>query len=478
MCCSSQSYPHQMLVKFLVCGLLSCSWLSSSQLCLADSSVLPVVPQPVQWLSGPVDTALAGVADFHVPAGYRFTDAKGARVFLESAHASIPQGLCGLLSSAAGDWWMTFEYSSSGHVSTSDRTSLEDKTLLRARLKAIHDRQNEISAARGLSGVTYNDWELKPSYHPGRQFLDYAVRLEGHSDHDFKIFYGARFLGRQGVLSANSVRLWRDGVDAAFFKDILKGISFKDNQQYADFQRGDKVADSPLVQLITDGNPAQIASGSRSAPETAGGVNAFWIALAVIGCVGITGGFMIAKKLRRHKTAAAPAQPPQHAQSVSAPIARAANGNGSKAFKFTAKPKPLVAKPITNGNGHSARNGQTPKRKRIFNYHKFYTEMVLQGPAPSFAENTNGSNGYNGHDGDQSRYQSASASPTPESMAPQPSAVLSAHSELIASQKALIEEQKRLIHEQARFIEEKSKLIAEKNQLLDRQSQMIDNNLV
>jgi hypothetical protein len=105
----------------------------------------------------------------------------------------------------------------------------------------------------------------------------------------------------------------------------------------------------------------------------------------------------------------------------------------------------------------------------MFNYHKFYTEMVLQGPAPVI-EPTNGNNGYDidgAHDG-MNRSGNGDSSKV----------VLSAHSEIIASQKSLIEEQKRLIVEQARLIEEKSKLIAEKNQLLDRQSQMIDNNLL
>jgi hypothetical protein len=121
-----------------------------------------------------------------------------------------------------------------------------------------------------------------------------------------------------------------------------------------------------------------------------------------------------------------------------------------------ANKKALVTKPLTDRNGS--------RRRKIFNYHKFYTDMVLQGPAPVI-----GVEGNAGHAFDQNR---------PEPMMPERGMVMDANSELISNQKNLIEEQKRLIEEQSRFIQEKTRLIAEKNQLLQRQSELIDNNLL
>jgi len=469
MCCSSQSYPGPKLVKLLVCGLLLNGVLLGRQLCLADSSsLLPVVPQPVQWLSGPVDASLGSVAEIHVPARYRFTDAKGARILLDSARTPVPKGLVGLLTPVNGDWCITFEYSDSGHVATSDQNHLDHDGLL----KAFWSQTARERKSLDLPALTHINWELRPSYHAAREFLDYAVRMEGYSAQDQKITYVARFLGRHGVLQAKSVRPWQDGDDAALFKDALKGVSFKNGERYADFKPGDKLASGALSESIA----AEKASTnvSSASVETPLGIKAFWIGLTVIGCIGITGIVIIAKKLRQQKTPSPSTIPAQPAPAINAQ--RAQIPNGSKTFRLHNKPKPVL-KPVNgNGNGHPDRNGNNPKRRRMFNYHKFYTEMVLQGPAPVI-EPHNGYNSYNsqnGYDTENSRSNNNGSYPS----ASDSSGAVVAHSELIASQKSLIEEQKRLIHEQARLIEEKSKLIAEKNQLLDRQSQMIDNNLL
>jgi hypothetical protein len=210
--------------------------------------------------------------------------------------------------------------------------------------------------------------------------------------------------------------------------------------------------------------------------------------LGAIGCIGIVGGGFLASRLRRQRVEAPVRNAPGAAKTNA--VAAAKNGglklNGVKPFRFDARPK--SSRNGLNGNG-SAQHG---KRRRTFNYHKFYTEMVLQGPTPVVGESYYGYNGSesepmhhgnghpaNGHghtngNGNGNNAEQAAG----ESIPPSAAAMLSAHSELLATQRGLIEEQKRLIHEQARLIEEKSRLIAEKNQLLDKQSQMIDNPVI
>src|SRR5205823_862255 len=104
--------------------------------------------------------------------------------------------------------------------------------------------------------------------------------------------------------------------------------------------------------------------------------------------------------------------------------------NGSKSAHHEEKAKPVKT------NGHHPRS-----KRKVFNYEKFYTEMVLQGPAPVIGVEMNGyememnrlanSNGYsNGHQVEPQKADTATA--------------LSANSELIANQRTIIEEQKRL----------------------------------
>ncbi len=235
---------------------------------------------------------------------------------------------------------------------------------------------------------------------------------------------------------------------------------------------------------LADPAPAEPASSATvpANPESLG-ITIFWAGAALFACAAAAGGIILARKLHQQKAlvaagaVAAPA--PQK------PFALPSNGNGSKSngskpFRFNHRPAktPKLVNNQANGNGNA-------KRRRMFNYHKFYTEMALQGPSPSsVADNAynpyagyyveyepprinNNGNGHNGsHNGNGNGHHDSASNDT------------SAHSDLLATQKSLIQDQQRLIHEQARLIEEKSRLIAEKNQLLDRQSQMLDNNLL
>src|SRR3974390_2948516 len=59
---------------------------------------LPNLPTlPIEWTSGPADVRLGSVANFSVPADYKFTDAKGARIELQQMKVPAGKGILGLL---------------------------------------------------------------------------------------------------------------------------------------------------------------------------------------------------------------------------------------------------------------------------------------------------------------------------------------------------------------------------------------------
>src|SRR5436190_22292721 len=108
----------------------------------------------------------------------------------------------------------------------------------------------------------------------------------------------------------------------------------------------------------------------------------------------------------------------------------------------------------------------------MFNYHEFYTEMVLQvSPATrvdaGYDYPVDAGQLVNNHSPAPVRHHDSPPVPSGQ--------VFSANSEMIAQQKSLIEDQRRIMSEQARLIDEKTRLIAEKNELLQRQSELIDN---
>ena len=233
----------------------------------------------------------------------------------------------------------------------------------------------------------------------------------------------------------------------------------------------------PLSQVaIAAPAPAEPAASATvpANPESLG-ITIFWAGAALFACAAAVGGIILARKLHQQKALVAAGAVAAPAAQKSFSLPSNGKGNGSKPFRFNNRP----AKTAKLVNNHANGNGKdNAKRRRMFNYHKFYTEMVLQGPSPSsVVENgynpyagyyveyeppriNNNGNGHNGSNNGNGNHDS------------------NGHADLLATQKSLIQEQQRLIHEQARLIEEKSKLIAEKNQLLERQSQMLDNNLL
>jgi hypothetical protein len=126
-----------------------------------------------------------------------------------------------------------------------------------------------------------------------------------------------------------------------------------------------------------------------------------------------------------------------------------------------------------NGSNGSTHRGNA-RRKKIFDYHRFYTDTVMKLSSSGYTVEVPPRNGHtNGHVNGHSSDPMTEAKPA--SFGPMNQAILQSHLDLIANQKALIEEQKRLVQQQTRFIEEKNKLIQEQNALLERQSAMIEN---
>jgi uncharacterized membrane-anchored protein len=402
------------------------------------------------------------VAELKVPANYSFTEASGARAFLEGMRTSVPKGLVGILQPNSGGWWVTFEYADPGFVRDAEKDQLDAAAILK-----------NLSSQNGRPGAV--TWDIRPFYDAAQHAVEWAVRTEGGSATVTK--HTVRLLGRHGYLDAVVTQSGRDaagpqhgssgssldgGQDSSGLsqlKELVKGVSFKEGQGYGEHKEGDQVAAFGLIGSIS--RTLATTSNDSGKAEASGGIRAFWIGLVVIMCVGTGTGIVLVRKLSR-RGAMRPGVQTSAPMAAPMPAALpAVNGSRSRhAYK---------AKPLVKTANHNNTNGRG--RRKVFNYQKFYTEMVLQGPTPVIGAELNG------YEIDLSRL----ASQTFQVEAPKavdPGTVLGVNSELIANQKTIIEEQKRLIQEQARLIAEKTQMIAEKNQLLQRQSDLIDNNLV
>jgi len=417
---------------------------------------------------------LSTIAELKVPRGYRFTDAKGARTFLEQMKSPVPPDVAGILAPESGGWWVTFDFSNIGHLKDDSRDQIDPAAILKT-VTARIERENRERLSQGLVAIAPMVWALEPTYDSNSHTLEWALRAEGRTGS--LINHTIHLLGRRAILNAN-VRLYNNAAELAPLKDLVKGAAFKEGEGYTDFRIGDKIAPSTLGELVAAGSFWKENSDASATNSSA--ATLLWIGLALLVCGGVASLGFISKRHRKAKRVIA--------NEVSDGEAPAASGNGSKPHAVQREaelallsPKlkvgaPVsargVAKPRVSGSGLKGQNDG--RRRRVFNYHKFYTEMVMQVSPATRAESYDGhpdevnGNGYNG-----SRR---------ERVAPEPhldqGAVVNGNSEMIANQKSLIEDQKRIIEEQTKLIEEKNRLITEKNQLLKRQSELMDHNIL
>lgn len=424
----------------------------------AAGSVVPAETN-IRWAVGPQKLSLGDYADIDIPSGYRMTDAHGARIILDSLNSSVPLNLIGALSDTAGKWWAVMEYSPKGFVKDGEQINSA------AVLKALQ--------AQMPSGASLN-WQSAPVYDPQMHSLSWS--LQGQNASKRESSQTIVLLGRNGFVTILSYQANPAG-DVSPLKALAASINFKDGERYADFQSGDEVARVGLQDLIV-GERHVAKSGMH---HGFGGAMAVWVYSGIFLCVAV-GGVMLVRRKKASTVVSRESRPAHFAAPAEPAVA--------------AKPSVPVPAPATVAGGHQngAISAKVPeqknqvkrfhrnRRKKIFNYPKFYTnvmrELSLHSYGPGhFVNGKNGSNGHanghqngasnghaNGHNGHSNGASANSSNGVNEAIKAEIAA-------LIANQKNLIEEQKCLLEQQTKLIAEKRWLIEEQSAFLKGQSE-------
>lgn len=396
-------------------------------------------PPEQVWVSGPETTSLGAIADLQIPTGYRFTGSEGARNLLRQMNNPIPPGLIGILTPNSGEWLAVIEFNQIGHVSDARNNSEMNSTALLKAIKGRTEAQNNDPMNTGSLTAASVDWESQPVYDEKDHSLEWAVRAETQSGK--VVNHSVVLLGRQGVLDVTMVKAYQGLPDPVPLKQLVKNISFKRGQAYADYQKGDKTAGVSLASLVVNDEAPAAGEVSENLPVHAAAADRFstwylyYYTLAGGVLVFIIGALLFKNRSRRRKHTAATDALSTHETG-------------------------LIQPKLNGSAGHIAH------RKRRSNFGKFYASMVQE------LSHTDGEYklALNGNSG----------SPKPKTSAPlngsaSDPALESAGMELITNQKSLIEEQRRFMQQQARLIDEKSHLIQEQSRLLERQSDLLEN---
>lgn len=416
-------------------------------------SLTPVMPsQEIRWIVGPKKASLGTLADIDVPQGYRLTGEAGARTLLQRMKNPLPDGLVGILAPDSGKWWVVLTFTDVGYVKNADKERIDPASVLKA-VQKRSEQQNAERAAQSMPSIVSVEWEQPPAYNADSHSLQWALRAETPSA---KVINNtALLLGRRGVLEIITVQPYPAAADAIPLERLVKCITIKDGQRYADYERGDRVADVTLAQLIVD-NKGPAGKGSLMAGF--GGGLVVWIYSGLAGGAVLAGGMFLYQKRRRRVRNAVYANGTQTLATARAP---SGNGHGNGSASVGARREA--------GKGEAPDNRDKLRRKKVFDYSKFYTHVVMElssrsnagvGPAPNGRSLSN---------------LPAAVNAGPVNAGSINQAIASATLDLIASQKNLIDEQKHLMQQQTRLIEERRKLIEEQNALLKRQAEMIEN---
>jgi|SRR5579862_4255256 len=410
--------------------------LSAAPLCWGDetsSAGAPSAEAVISALNQKVN--LGPYAQIDLPKGCQFIDADAARTLLERMKNPVSPGLVGVLYPEDKKWWAVLEFNEVGYVKGLDEKNGDFDSIL----KAVQNR-NETETAQsgqGTARIVSVNWQTEPKYDADAHSLEWAFLAEGRSgkvvNHTIALF------GRRGVLNLTTVRPYQgsEQADSVSLNDVVKKITFKEGQRYADYQTGDKMANGGLKELIVGDQPVNTRpeeiAAAQSVPSSVG-----WVYAIIGGCAALGAGVLVFSRLRKRSMRA-------HVYT---------NGHAVPAWQGNG----------ANGNG---RHG-SGRQKKVFNYQKYYSDMVLHLSGHSYSWVAPA----NGHS-----HPRVASTPTPAvpAVASPNQALANANLELIACQNNLIEEQRNLMREQARIIEEKAKLIREYNQLMQKWSEDIEN---
>jgi uncharacterized membrane-anchored protein len=416
--------------------------------------------QEIAWIAGPKQASLGTLADIEVPQGYRLTGVAGARVLLERMKNPVPDGLIGILAPDSGKWWIVLTFTDVGYVRKADKESVDPAVVLNA-LRKQTEAQNKERAEQGMASIVSVDWERAPVYDAERHSLEWAVRAETQSS---KVVNDTvLLLGRRGVLQIISVQPYEAASGSAVpLQQLMGNITFKEGQRYVDYEGSDKIADVNLAQLIVDDkHPA----GSKNLMASSGAGVVVWVYYVLAGCAVMIGGMLLYQKRRQPGVRSAIYANGTH--SIAAAQASSGNGHGNGHGNGSSSVIARLEAPRSQST--SDHRGKL-RRKKVFDYSKFYTHVVMELSSKS---NTVAGPMLNGN-GRSNHHAMANGHAIETNNGAAKQTIADATLDLIASQKNLIEEQKHLMQQQTKLIEERRNLIEEQNALLKRQAEMIE----
>ena len=234
--------------------------------------------QGLNWINGPADMAAGVYGTIHVPEERVGLERENARDLVE--FYGNPRGTqLGLVADAELAWFIDFVFDEVGFVKDDEKDDIDADELL-ASLREGQESANVQRREMGLDTLELVGWAQAPRYDENLKALTWATKLRDSQGFE-SINHNMRLLGRRGVMVATLVcdpSVYAGAKPIA--AEVVKDFRFKAGQRYADFRKGDKIAEYGLKGLILGGGLALAAK--------TGFLKKFWklLVVAVAGVVG------------------------------------------------------------------------------------------------------------------------------------------------------------------------------------------------
>jgi uncharacterized membrane-anchored protein len=211
----------------------------------------------LNWIKGPSEADIGGMAQIKVPEGYLFIAAKDTQKLLAAMENLVSGNELGLIGPESMDWFVVFEFSEIGYVKDEEKDTLDADAMLKT-IRENSIASNKERKKRGWTPLNLVGWEVPPRYDPQTQNLEWALRFE--SEGRPVVNFNTRRLGRKGVMEVALV-VDPDQLTATLptFKALLDDYAFKGGHTYAEYRQGDKIAKLGLAALVTGGAVAWAA---------------------------------------------------------------------------------------------------------------------------------------------------------------------------------------------------------------------------
>lgn len=215
----------------------------------------------VNVVTGPIQAKLGTVAQLDLPAGYHFIGTDSLERFYELTENIYAGNEVGVII-APDNWMLFFDYDDVGYIKDDDKDALDGDKLM-ASMTENQAEANTARKERGWDEMKVRGWVKPPHYDERTHNLKWSFNLSSSSD-DFAstwINQNIRLLGRAGVMNVTLVGDPETFAAADIAADALLSDSFTyvEGQRYAEFRKGDKVAEYGLAALVLGGAGAVAA---------------------------------------------------------------------------------------------------------------------------------------------------------------------------------------------------------------------------